>query len=949
LVAAVFAAVTSSAVANTTETWSPAPSGPYGFNFSTLAPENGNFFASSSGSSLYTFDFGDGPNAATHAGLVSDTYSMNGGYLVTTGTWAYVFTANNYTLRSTTESIDYSFGATFNVASNVSALFSMNALGNLTKIGNGTLVLDQPFINSVMTVSAGTLQFATSSLLANDTVSTALNTVLAFGNTTQSTASLTNGGSVTGSGGNLTFTSLTNSGNMTLAGGELVATNYLGNGSLSTSPTSAMSYDGDTTVGGLDSSGNITLNGTFLTAGVNAGQIDTFYGNLSGNGSFFKIGTSELILLGNTSLTGTRGAADMTVEGGTLAGNTNNLVGTIDVLGNTMLIFAQASNGTFNGALSGNGTVLLSGQTAGLILTFATSSPFTGNLQVQTNLILAASSDDQLGVYQTVVNKIKTSTYATFTFNGGTLQTTAALTSPRSFVVTQNGGTLDTHGVASTFTGSFTSTGNGTLNMTGGGTVTLSNNSASLYAMAVASANLTLSGATLNVASAGTGLGLNTGNVTLINSANVTAVGMVSLLGNSTLTVNRSTLVSGAATVGRGAGIVDSVSLVGFGSLWTVNGNLDAGKDQVGGIVASPAGVGSISLGVDTSLSVSGTTTLYSNSTVSAPYATFTTGALASSTSAASVRIADYVLSPVSPSLIIGSGSAANATYSGTIADNGGPGSIHKIGGNTQTLSGVDTYSGQTLIDGGTLVIGSATAIPASSLITNNATLSIASATVSAAAISGNGTLSVGAGDRLTLTGASASKQDALLLGNAAILDIGAHALILEATAGGGNKFALIAQAVQEIASAKAANGGITSSTVNGNPSHLAIAVADNAALATPFTTFDGQDVDANSVLITPALVGDATLDGKVDLSDLNVVLNHLGVAENSWTVGDFDGAATVDLTDLNDVLNALGTSISGSSVVASTAAVPEPASLLIALPLVALFMARRKTVVAAA
>jgi hypothetical protein len=89
----------------------------------------------------------------------------------------------------------------------------------------------------------------------------------------------------------------------------------------------------------------------------------------------------------------------------------------------------------------------------------------------------------------------------------------------------------------------------------------------------------------------------------------------------------------------------------------------------------------------------------------------------------------------------------------------------------------------------------------------------------------------------------------------------------------------------------------------------------------------------------TKALVGDANNDGKVDLSDLNIVLNNLGTSTNLRTNGNFDGAATIDLTDLNDVLNNLGTSNSGSAIVAT----PEPVSMALLAPATLLLLRRRR------
>ncbi len=92
-------------------------------------------------------------------------------------------------------------------------------------------------------------------------------------------------------------------------------------------------------------------------------------------------------------------------------------------------------------------------------------------------------------------------------------------------------------------------------------------------------------------------------------------------------------------------------------------------------------------------------------------------------------------------------------------------------------------------------------------------------------------------------------------------------------------------------------------------------------------------------------LLGDANLNGIVDLNDLNTVLNNLGRTSSLRTDGNFDGAATVDLTDLNDVLNNLGVSSSATSELLSTnesSTAPEPASLSIA-SISAVILASRK------
>jgi hypothetical protein len=76
----------------------------------------------------------------------------------------------------------------------------------------------------------------------------------------------------------------------------------------------------------------------------------------------------------------------------------------------------------------------------------------------------------------------------------------------------------------------------------------------------------------------------------------------------------------------------------------------------------------------------------------------------------------------------------------------------------------------------------------------------------------------------------------------------------------------------------------------------------------------------------TVAMVGDANVDGKVDLSDLSIVLNNFGQATSSWVAGNFDGAATINLTDLSDVLNNFGQTTATATV--AVAGTPEPGTL---------------------
>ena len=77
------------------------------------------------------------------------------------------------------------------------------------------------------------------------------------------------------------------------------------------------------------------------------------------------------------------------------------------------------------------------------------------------------------------------------------------------------------------------------------------------------------------------------------------------------------------------------------------------------------------------------------------------------------------------------------------------------------------------------------------------------------------------------------------------------------------------------------------------------------------------------------ALPGDANGDGNVDVNDLTVVLTNFGRTGMTWSQGDFNGDGAVNVNDLTIMLTNFGQSF--SSPAAAAAAVPEPATLLLA------------------
>jgi len=162
--------------------------------------------------------------------------------------------------------------------------------------------------------------------------------------------------------------------------------------------------------------------------------------------------------------------------------------------------------------------------------------------------------------------------------------------------------------------------------------------------------------------------------------------------------------------------------------------------------------------------------------------------------------------------------------------------------------------------------------------------------------------------------------------------------------------------------------GGMVSTYAHnvGNGFNLAVGYADNEDLAAvrasgSYTTFGGQNVASNTVLVQLTRGADATMDGVVDGQDVAIIGTHFQKpGSGQWCFGDFDYSGTCDGSDVS----VLGTTFGKTSPILSPAqmtaefgsaftsafeagqsgAVPEPASLtMIALGGVALIGRRRR------
>lgn len=722
----------------------------------------------------------------------SDTSSAGSWILDNNGT-----ATNNLILVGTTPGITVNALGTGKTAT-ISAIIQGTV--GLVKSGTGTLILSGANTYTGTTaINLGTLQVNSGGTLGNtanaltmgtggdgtlgDASNLTLNTTATIGaftvkSNTSDTTTLSNinqliiasGSTLTASSFTVGFQNVAASTNVVNTALSTGATAGAG-GTLNVTGASLIGLRGPDSTGAnttvVDLRGLHTFNSGALSVGSNrnskatlylANNANTINGNISvgdsGNGINYNIaGVSQLYLGAGTNALQ---AATITIGGGKGAGQilfagSGGSVVITGAGGAGLSIINIGSHGTSSYQGSATNSLLLAGHTA-------TVSAAAVTLGLITHNTAAAGS---------ALNSLLTFDTGTFTADSVNMG------------VVNSGRSALTHAVNSTFT-----VGGDTANSAATGIVNISgnillgnNDTTNANATGATSGTLTINGGTVNV---------NTGNLTTggifdgsISTVSSSLISTLTLEGG-TLNLNGGRIGGTANTNSAGARDIDNLNFRSgtlmnvlsinetAGLTKTTSGtlNLSGTNSYTGGtsvtdgtlvfrsLAAKPTG-GAHAFNAGTTLGLGvGSTGFFTDTDVTNAFAGTMTGNLSNVTVTATTNVGIDT-------------TAGSFTYSTSIAGSPTRG-LAKLGANTLTLEGANTYTGATLISGGSLQLGSGSttgSLTATTAITNNANLTInrsnaftqATDLGAGVAISGTGSFTQAGAGTTTLTAVNTS------------------------------------------------------------------------------------------------------------------------------------------------------------------------------------------------
>ncbi len=707
---------------------------------------------------------------------------------------------------------------------------TISGTGPINKLGGGNLVLGVDGSTGGINVNAGQLTLTGVSTDPGATsISNGATLALTGNGSIASSSGVADNGTfnISGANNNETIQSLTGTGGVTLGNNSLILSNASG------------AFSGD-----IAGNGGVSVTGGSETlSGVNAYTGGTSIGN-----------GATLALSGNGSIAASSGVADngtFSISGANNNETIQSLSGTGGVtLGNNSLLLSNA-NGNFGGVISGAGGLTLSGGTE----TLSGANTYQGGTNLNGGT-LQVSADNNLGNASGALN-----------FNGGTLENTASFITGRNIAMTgpanfnTDGGTTltDTTGTIS---------GTGPINKLGGGNLVLGVDG-STGGINVNAGQLTLTGVSTDPGATSISNGATlalTGNGSIASSSGVADNGTFNISGANNNETIQSLTGTGGVTLGNNSLILSNASGAFSGDIAGNGGvSVTGGSETLSGVNAYTGGT---SIGNGATLALSGNGSIAASSGV-ADNGTFSiSGANNNETIQSLSGTGGVTLG--NNSLLL---SNANGSFGGVI---GGAGGLNVTGG-SETLTGVNTYTGGTGIsNGATLALSGNGAITSSSGVVDNGTFSISGA-------NGNETI-----QSLSGTGNTTLGNNSLILNNAS----GNYAGVIAGTGG-----VSVTSGTETLTGANTYSGG------TGINNGATLALTGNGAIT------NSSGVADNGTFSISGANGDETIkslsgSGSATLGNNNLILSN---ANGSFS-GGIAGSGGLNVASGNETLSGVNT-----------------------------------------